>query len=209
MNKTSAYFCSVMITFLMCLTFTSVASAKVRYTYTGNNFTIVDSPYTTSMRLSGWIEMNSPIPPTTPYPTELKAAITSYSFFDGVNTLTQNNSSIAGGAYFATDALGNITQWEINLSSPVPAAISTPVNMITTNSSSDVVDTNSNCVQVNDEICDSVSQLNGAFSYNSGTWAKQVITDIGIPTMNEWGMIIMSLMLIGSTFWIIRRRQAD
>ena len=28
-----------------------------------------------------------------------------------------------------------------------------------------------------------------------------------IPTMNEWGMIIMSLILAGSAFWIMRRNQ--
>jgi len=29
-----------------------------------------------------------------------------------------------------------------------------------------------------------------------------------IPTMSEWGMIIMSLILAGSAFWMMRRRQA-
>lgn len=30
-----------------------------------------------------------------------------------------------------------------------------------------------------------------------------------IPTMNEWGMIFMSLILAGSAFWMIKRRQTD
>jgi immune inhibitor A len=30
-----------------------------------------------------------------------------------------------------------------------------------------------------------------------------------IPTLSEWGMIIMSLMLAGSAFWMIRRRQVS
>lgn len=32
-------------------------------------------------------------------------------------------------------------------------------------------------------------------------------TPAAIPTLSEWGMIIMSLMLAGSAIWIIRRRQ--
>lgn len=32
-------------------------------------------------------------------------------------------------------------------------------------------------------------------------------TPASIPTMNEWGMILMSLVLAGSAFWMIRRRQ--
>jgi hypothetical protein len=28
-----------------------------------------------------------------------------------------------------------------------------------------------------------------------------------VPTMNEWGMIIMSLLIAGSAIWMIQRRQ--
>jgi len=36
----------------------------------------------------------------------------------------------------------------------------------------------------------------------------QAISEEGaIPTLSEWGMIIMSLMLLGSALWIMRRRQ--
>jgi len=28
-----------------------------------------------------------------------------------------------------------------------------------------------------------------------------------VPTLSEWGMIIMSLILAGTAFWMIRRRQ--
>jgi hypothetical protein len=34
-------------------------------------------------------------------------------------------------------------------------------------------------------------------------------TPTKIPTLNEWGMIIMSLMLAGSAIWMIRRRQTE
>lgn len=177
--------------FSALLSSASTSQAAVRYTYTGNNYTVVNLPYTTSMHLSGWFEMNSAMPPNTPWPTDVSNAITNYSFFDGVNTLTESNSGFFT-AVLATDALGNITQWEINLSSPVPAAINTPVDIITTNNGSDYVDADANCVDVSDGICQGVSQLNGASSIISGTWAMQIVPDspVLVPTMSEWGKII-------------------
>jgi hypothetical protein len=44
-------------------------------------------------------------------------------------------------------------------------------------------------------------------------WSKIEITYSGsesttsVPTMNEWGMIFMSLLLAGTAIWVIRRRQ--
>jgi sugar lactone lactonase YvrE len=37
--------------------------------------------------------------------------------------------------------------------------------------------------------------------------SNSLLGPTSIPTMNEWGMIIMSLMLAGTAFWIMRRRQ--
>jgi hypothetical protein len=65
-------------------------SQPTTYTYTGNNFTFDNSPQTTSMSVSGWFQMNNPIPPSTPFPTDFNGAITRYSFFDSVQTLTDN-----------------------------------------------------------------------------------------------------------------------
>lgn len=45
---------------------------------------------------------------------------------------------------------------------------------------------------------------NWGAEFASGPYTPPEIASI--PTMNEWGMIIMSLMLAGTAFWMIRRR---
>ncbi len=124
MKKFSVCLCLIFTIFLLSLTITPNASAVVRYTYTGNVFTNGSGSYTTSMSVSGWFEMANPIPPNTPL-TDIRTSITAYSFFDGVNTLTNANSGIAafgGRSSFATDAGGNIANWNLWVSSPVPAS---------------------------------------------------------------------------------------
>ena len=95
----------------------------------------VDKVYqTTSMSISGWFEMANPIPPSTPM-TDFRTSITAYSFFDGVNTHTNANSGISanpGSSSFATDASGNITNWQLFTGSPVPASLGIPVSVILT-----------------------------------------------------------------------------
>jgi hypothetical protein len=40
-----------------------------------------------------------------------------------------------------------------------------------------------------------------------GVAIESVVQNQSIPTLSEWGMILMSLVLTGSAFWMIRRRQ--
>ncbi len=54
----------------------------------------------------------------------------------------------------------------------------------------------------------STPPLNGWSDYvgNSPPTLSEQACGNSIPTINEWGMIIMSLMLAGTAFWMIRRR---
>jgi len=205
MNRTKAAVWAVLTALLLYPSFTSPAAAAVRYSYTGAPFTVVSLPYTPSMRLSGWFELDSPLAPNIPWPTEFKASLTKYSFSDGVNTLTESNSGFFG-AYVATDALGAITQWELNLSGPVPAALNTPVDIMTTNAGSDDVDTGANCVQVVNGICDGVSQLNGASSVVHGAWSMDTIPGIAVPAMNGWGLLLLALLAGVGSILNLRRK---
>jgi hypothetical protein len=38
------------------------------------------------------------------------------------------------------------------------------------------------------------------------TFSTEAAAPVAIPTLSEWGMIIMSLMMAGSAFWMMRRR---
>lgn len=44
------------------------------------------------------------------------------------------------------------------------------------------------------------------FIFNNN-FPVRVQSTAAIPTLSEWGMILMSLVLAGSAFWMIRRRQ--
>jgi len=95
------------------------AWATTTYSYTGNNFNIIENignisgTYDTSMSLTGWFEVASPIAGNA---TNLFIAPLSYSFYDGRNTYTNLNS----GPYYPgdsfkvwTDSTGNIINWYI------------------------------------------------------------------------------------------------
>jgi hypothetical protein len=89
------------------------ANANTIYTYTGNVFQLVTGPYTTADSVSGMIEVLNPIPNSASNETLTPI---SFSFSDGVQTLTNNTPGILPiFTYFYTDAAGNITMWDVEL----------------------------------------------------------------------------------------------
>jgi hypothetical protein len=94
----------------------SVAGARAdtyTYTYTGNDFTDVMSPYTTSERVTGTITLTKPLSDNLPL-TRLPQY--SYSFTDGVQTLTQFNSS--SFIDVVTNGTGQISKWNVGINVP-------------------------------------------------------------------------------------------
>jgi hypothetical protein len=102
---------------LACL-FLSATGARantIDYTYTGNDFTLVQmvqGPYTTSDSVMGTIVLSAPLPANLPSGTDESALLVSYSFSDGVQTLT-NLDSHASFFLFGTSPSGAITLWNI------------------------------------------------------------------------------------------------
>ena len=98
----------------------SHATASTIYTYTGNAFTNINvtgptTPadlYTTADRVTGFMELSAPLAanlvlsPVTPL---------SFSFFDGVNTITNANATFSSFSFW-TDGLGNIFNWRAGAS---------------------------------------------------------------------------------------------
>jgi hypothetical protein len=85
--------------------------ADIMYTYTGNPFTDVSGPYTTSDRVTATVTLASPFGPNMPLTIVTPLA---FSFSDGVQTITDLNvlsTSIA----FETGQTGVITEWEIQV----------------------------------------------------------------------------------------------
>jgi hypothetical protein len=92
------------------------AVADTTYTYTGNDFTSAGSPFTTSDFVSGSFTTSAPLADGLPL-EDISGDLVSYSFSDGVATLTQTNSAPAVFDV-STDTNGSIAEWHITLLDP-------------------------------------------------------------------------------------------
>jgi hypothetical protein len=85
------------------------------YQYTGNHFIDVAGPgYTTSMSVTGMVTLANPLPPNFGGTFGGPVTPTSFTFFDGVQTLTIANTA-EFDIRFVTDATGNIIGWSVEL----------------------------------------------------------------------------------------------
>ncbi len=101
------------------------ADAQTTYTYTGGaTYTTFVMAFTGAMRLTGSFTTATPIPPNT---TVNATVVTSYSFNDGVQTLTNANTRLVVFSV-TTDATGTPTQWNITAYGNIPAVVTTPIN---------------------------------------------------------------------------------
>jgi hypothetical protein len=92
----------------------SVQAVPTTYQYTGNPFTSVNGPYTTSDFVSGMLSLASPLAANMPF-----TAVTPihFSFSDGVQTITDlTATSIL--FLFATGPTGQITRWTVSAIMP-------------------------------------------------------------------------------------------
>src|SRR5262252_1133614 len=100
--------------------------ADTTYRYTGNPFTTVLPPYTTSDFVTAMVTLASPLPPNN------TTAVTplAFSISDGQQTITNSNSQM-GLFSFTTGPTGNITGWNVDVSS-LAGSIQTEHQGITT-----------------------------------------------------------------------------
>jgi len=87
--------------------------ANVTYVYTGNPFTDVSGPYTTSDMVTGSVEFSSPLPANMPFTTVTPL---SFLFSDGVQTI--GNPAEASNFQFGTGSSGAITVWTVFMQTP-------------------------------------------------------------------------------------------
>ena len=89
---------------------TSPATADVIYQYTGNPFTTVTSPYTTSDFVSGTIQLSSILPPNL---NQASIQVNAFRFSDGIQTLTSANLGLPTDSLVSTDGSGAVVGfWE-------------------------------------------------------------------------------------------------
>ena len=93
--------------------FVGLAHADVIYTYSGNNFDNVQSPYSTSNHLSGILDFTTALGPNYAY---AQVYPVSFTFTGGVPADTLSNDTGASGGFFVqTNASGNIDGWYIGI----------------------------------------------------------------------------------------------
>jgi hypothetical protein len=93
--------------------------ADTVYTYTGNDFTYAEAPFTTSDFISGSFSVASPLSPNSFYYIGNFSSfqIDSFSFTDGLDTFTNQTPGVQLGDFeIQTDATGIITAWDIDVS---------------------------------------------------------------------------------------------
>jgi hypothetical protein len=92
------------------------AWAVTIYTYTGNPFTAVHPPYTTSDYVTVTMTLDSPIGNSQNNASEIGPNLLALSMSDGVQTidLSTPTSSVMAASFY-TDSQGHITDWSVGL----------------------------------------------------------------------------------------------
>jgi hypothetical protein len=92
-------------------------ASTTTYSYTGPNYNGIEGsgilgfpPYTTSMNVTGSFTVAAPLINLSDQ--DITSSILSFSFFDGINTITSNNAT-SYAFTVSTDAFGNLTAWDI------------------------------------------------------------------------------------------------
>lgn len=145
------------------------SAGTVTYTYTGADFTSVSGSYTTSDSVSGEFTLPAPLADNLTVLTAITP--TSFSFSDGVQTLTQANAS--AGFDVATNSSGSITQWYILIQTTAGGALET-------------IDYPSLIVE---DDASSAAGSEGLSAFSPGTWTETDIVSTPEPA---------SLFLVGS-----------
>jgi len=94
----------------------------ITYTYSGNDFTKNDSPYTTSDTVTGEFTLSAPLADNLGTSMSLVTIDpASFSFSDGVDTLSNANATIR--IDIGTNASGAIDEWDISMQNGGPPGL--------------------------------------------------------------------------------------
>ena len=91
------------------LTAAAVQANTITYTYNGTPFTNVSGPFTTSDKVTGFVELMSALGPNLG-PGLTSVTPLAFSFSDGVQTIDSSNSTSVD-VRFTTNSTGAITGW--------------------------------------------------------------------------------------------------
>jgi hypothetical protein len=101
---------SLVVGIAMAVLAAASASANVVYDYTGNDYTSYAGSYTGTENVTLSITLASTLGPNL---TQAREDPLSFSFSDGVQTITDTTPGASISVLFSTDAAGSITHWDV------------------------------------------------------------------------------------------------
>jgi len=190
----------ISIALLACLI--SGYAHAVTYTYTGQNYTYVEPPYTTDMKVTGSFTTSTPIPPNSS-DYDFSAILTSWSLNDGLQTIDNTNGVFSPNRppSVTTDDTGTITTIRFwGFTPPVSTIVGdtdsyirlNPPRSIAASGGSQDID----CTFLNNGFCWGWGSTGiTAFTRDEGVWVTSDLPSTPIPTMTQWSLMLLALML--------------
>jgi len=207
----------------------SVPAYSATYVYTGLNYTNfinhttctagTCADYTTSMSATGSFTTAIPLAPNLSA-VEIAPLVTSYSFFDGLNTYTSGDpngriyqfqvSTDASGAIVAAGTTVTLHTWTTGSS---PHAAGDRFNEVFLQSSGDAASNNMTCAGVgtssagDPDTCSGIAvntDLSQATNFSPGAWVASVGA-IEVPTVSIWGLTALGSILLAVGVGLLRR----
>ena len=203
------------LSILGCLLIAGMAGAQqTTYTYVGTHYLNPTGVFTTSMSINGSFTTANPLPPNISAdigPLGDGRAI-AWSFNNGISTFTQANSAelygSAGYFYIATDANGNVSNYQIGLVSPQPPhSVGTVMNFFFISHGSQVQALyQATCAIASANVCTFLPFAGtGTVSDDTETGAF-LPTNNGIPTASWAALGLLAALLAAFGVFLIRAR---
>ncbi len=208
--------------FALCVALLALPAVAATYTFTGPVYTSHSdhtacpagtcADYTLSMHLAGTITTATPLPPGSVI-QDIGPFVTSYSFNDGVNTISSSdqNARIAKG-FVITDATGTITGTDLRLQqwtsgTPGAHAVGDRLNMITIVSPTIGARNNITCaLMTTGDVClgfdvftaEGASFADGSIPIGWVPWTASGVSfaPTAVPALAPWSLVVLALLLL-------------
>ena len=199
------------------LVVSTAAYGVTTYSYIGPLFTSAVAPYTMSMRITGTFTTAVPLPPNmalTPIGPLGNGLALSWSFTDGVNTLTDVNSDEFGlSAQYAvaTGSNGAITDWAIWLESHKSPWSVGETNLfvieVESGGDNDNAEQGGTCNAVTAGHCSNASFGTERGSTDTvGVWTGGSLPVTAVPTLSAWGVLLLVALMVLGVLYSTQRR---
>jgi len=160
------------------------------YTYTGNDFTSVTGPYTSSDFITGSVAFSAPLGDN--YDGSPPATMLYFNFSDGDNyggvrqIFSGLPNSYVGDSVFATDSSGAIVAWNFEVVGFVPLNTETSFTYVTVDQPGNVEDLSS--------IDTAFGNIGAGSASDPGTWVETIVPEpsVGLLFVSSAALLFAS-----------------